>query len=879
MAMLEVDHLQKIYTTRFGASQVQALTDVTFSVEKGEYVAIMGESGSGKTTLLNILAALDKPTRGEVRLNGKLLSAISEKELSAFRRDNLGFVFQDFNLLDTFSIRDNIFLPLVLAGCPYREMENRLGPIAQKLGIGGILSKFPYEVSGGQKQRAAVARALITRPQLILADEPTGALDSRATDSLLRLFGEINEDGQTLLMVTHSVKAASHAARVMFIKDGEVFHQLYRGLDGAEGLYQKNRSIYYPYILTAVLTTAMMYIIGSLQNVTTDYSGTLAFSLQLGIVVTSIFSVIFLFYTNSFLMRRRKKEFGLYNILGMEKRHLARLLLWETALMLLISLVLGLAAGVLLDKLMHMLLTRLVGQSVSLTFALSPGSMRYTAALVSLTFVLIWVNSVRQVYFARPVELLRSAEVGEREPKARWLLSLLGLAALGAGYWLSATVKDAAVMILFFFIAVLLVIAGTYLLFTSGSVTLLKALRKNRRYYYKPDHFISVSCMIYRMKQNAVGLANVCVLSTMVLVMVFSTLSLWLGMEDTLNSRLRSDIDVRSASTDVSALEAAVDETLRQAGASREDTWTYRYLSFSALPSAEGFVSTVSFTESDALFGAPATFQVIPLDDYNRMLGRSETLLPGEVLLECTRGNYEGDTLRLLEETFSIKARISDGLGAGQALASIYDYYCLVVDSMDTLERLNRQQQSVYDSYASDIRTTMSFYLSPASPELSQAVAGLLRDGAQENGFISVAERRELRENLMTLYGGLLFVGLFLGLLFTMAMILIIYYKQITEGYEDRERYRIMRKVGLSRREIRRSISSQILIVFFLPLAAAGLHVTFAFPGIVTMFRALSMTNVTLIAGCALGSFAGFAVLYGAVYLLTARVYYRIVSE
>ena len=239
MAMLEVDHLQKIYTTRFGASQVQALTDVTFSVEKGEYVAIMGESGSGKTTLLNILAALDKPTRGEVRLNGKLLSSISEKALSAFRRDNLGFVFQDFNLLDTFSIRDNIFLPLVLAGCPYREMENRLGPIAQKLGIGGSLSKFPYEVSGGQKQRAAVARALITRPQLILADEPTGALDSRATDSLLRLFGEINEDGQTILMVTHSVKAASHAGRVMFIKDGEVFHQLYRGLDGAEGLYQR----------------------------------------------------------------------------------------------------------------------------------------------------------------------------------------------------------------------------------------------------------------------------------------------------------------------------------------------------------------------------------------------------------------------------------------------------------------------------------------------------------------------------------------------------------------------------------------------------------------------------------------------------------------
>lgn len=642
---------------------------------------------------------------------------------------------------------------------------------------------------------------------------------------------------------------------------------------------RKNRSIYYPYILTAVLTTAMMYIMGSLQQITADYSGTLAFSLQLGIVVTSVFSVIFLFYTNSFLMRRRKKEFGLYNILGMEKRHLARLLLWETALMLLLSLVLGLAVGVLLDKLMHLLLSHLVGQAVSLTFALSPGSMLYTAVLVSLTFVLIWVNSVRQVYFARPVELLRSAEVGEREPKARWFIALLGLIALGTGYWLSATVKDAGAMILFFFVAVLLVIAGTYLLFTAGSVTLLKALRKNRRYYYKPDHFISVSGMIYRMKQNAVGLANVCILCTMVLVMVFSTLSLWLGMEDTLNSRIRADIDVRSKTTDIAGLEAAVDEVLQQTDASRENTWTYRYLSFSALPAKDGFVSPASFTESDMLIASPATFQVLVLEDYNRMLGLSETLAPGEALLECSRGNFEGDTLRLLDETFTIKKRISDDLGAGQALASIYDYYCLVVDGMDTLSRLDRQQQALYGDLSSSVSTTMSFTLVPASEELSREVGTLLRGRAEADGFTSVAERSELHDNLLALYGGLLFVGLFLGLLFTMAMILIIYYKQITEGYEDRERYRIMRKVGLSRREIRRSISSQILIVFFLPLAAAGLHVTFAFPGIVTMFRALSMTNVTLIAGCALGSFAAFGMLYGAVYLLTARVYYRIVSQ
>lgn len=239
MAILEVNSLKKIYTTRFGGNQVQALTNVSFSVEEGEYVAIMGESGSGKTTLLNILAALDKPTSGEVILAGKRLTGIGEKEISAFRRDHLGFVFQDFNLLDTFSIQDNIMLPLVLAGKTYDEMSRRMHPIARKLGIQDLLKKYPYEVSGGQKQRAAVARALITHPQLVLADEPTGALDSRATDGLLRLFNEINGEGQTILMVTHSTKAASHAGRVLFIKDGQVFHQIYRGGSSNQEMYQK----------------------------------------------------------------------------------------------------------------------------------------------------------------------------------------------------------------------------------------------------------------------------------------------------------------------------------------------------------------------------------------------------------------------------------------------------------------------------------------------------------------------------------------------------------------------------------------------------------------------------------------------------------------
>ncbi len=238
MAILEVKNLKKIYTTRFGGNQVQALSDVCFSVEQGEYVAIMGESGSGKTTLLNILAALDRPTTGEVLLDGRSLNKVKEKQMSAFRRDNLGFVFQDFNLLDTFTLQDNIFLPLVLSGKRYDEMSGRLKPLAKRLGIEELLGKYPYEVSGGQKQRAAVARALITDPKLILADEPTGALDSRATDSLLRLFNEVNKEGQTILMVTHSTKAASHASRVLFIKDGTVFHQMYRGDNTTEEMYQ-----------------------------------------------------------------------------------------------------------------------------------------------------------------------------------------------------------------------------------------------------------------------------------------------------------------------------------------------------------------------------------------------------------------------------------------------------------------------------------------------------------------------------------------------------------------------------------------------------------------------------------------------------------------
>lgn len=638
---------------------------------------------------------------------------------------------------------------------------------------------------------------------------------------------------------------------------------------------RKNRKVYYPYMLTAALTTAMLYIMASLKSNPDMPFEMLSFSLALGMGVTTLFSVIFLFYTNSFLMKRRKKEFGLYNVLGMEKKHLCRVVFWETACMLAVTLALGLASGILLDKLMHMLLLRLIGRAATLRFYVSASAMGYAATVVSVAFAAIWLNSVRQIYRAKTVELLRSEQLGEREPKTKWIMTLLGLLMLGAGYWISLTVKDAAMMLLMFFVAVVLVIISTYLLFTAGSITLLKCLRKNKRYYYRPNHFINISGMLHRMKQNAVGLGNICILSTMVLVMAFSTVSLWLGMEDVLNQQCPQDITVDSRRLNLDALEAAVDAALTDAGLTRQNEHAYRYLYFATVQNGSTFwVGDEAEDAINKLESTPSTLYLIPLEDYNRAWGHTETLAPDEALLYSTRGGLESDSLSVLDQTFRIQKRVTDDLAYGVAIASIYPTHFLIVDSMETVLSLEQRQIEAYGKHASNIHNTSRFDIN-GSDEAKAAFAADLESRAD----VSVQCRPVVRSNLMELYGGLLFVGLFLSAMFIMAMILIMYYKQITEGYEDRERYRIMRKVGLSRQEIKRSISSQILTVFFLPLLAAGLHVAFAFPGLSTMFRGLSMTNASLMAACAAASFVVFALIYGVLYQLTAKVYYRIVSE
>ena len=643
---------------------------------------------------------------------------------------------------------------------------------------------------------------------------------------------------------------------------------------------RKNGKIYYPYMLTAVVTTAMLYIMASLKKNPELEGSTLGFSLSLGLFVTTVFAFIFLFYTNSFLMKRRKKEFGLYMVLGMERKHLARVIWWETAFLWLVSLGAGLGMGVLLDKLMHLALGKLLGKSVALGFYVSGEVLWLTAFLISLVFALTLLNAIRQVWRADPIELLHGGSVGEKEPRNKWVLTLLGVVCLGAGYWLSIMVKDSATMIFVFFFAVLLVIADTNLLFTSGSITVLKLLKRSRRYYYQPSHFISVSGMMYRMKQNAVGLANICILLTMVLVMVFSTTSLWWSMEDILNQQLRGDISIDTLENAPDDLLDVVDQELDRDGLKRGDTVAYRFLSFTAFQNGDAYAAEAVAGNDLMLVRTPAVLYLLPLEDYNRSFGQSETLEENQILLEDYRNSHPEDTLTLFDRTFTVKKRIADQLDTGSALVSMYNTCFLVVKDMDVVRWAFQRQQETYRENASSIRTTLWLSLPGATDRQIVDAADRLMKRLDENmGLRHIRSRPALWNDELELYGGLLFVGLFLSVLFLMAMVLIMYYKQITEGYEDRERYRIMRKVGLSQAEIRRSVSSQIVWVFFLPLAAAALHIAAAFPGIVTMMRALAMTNVKLMALCALGSVTLFALLYGGVYLFTSRVYEKIVSE
>ncbi len=652
----------------------------------------------------------------------------------------------------------------------------------------------------------------------------------------------------------------------------------------AAGNMKKNARTYVPYMLTCIITVAMYYIVKSLsQNPGVKEmigGGYLSELMFIGSHVVALFAVIFLFYTNSFLVKRRKKEFGVFNILGMEKRHLAWVLGWETAYLALGSLVLGLLLGIIMDKAMYLHVGKIIGGGVPLGFFVSARVIGQTVQIFAVIFLLICINAIRQVHVADPIALLQAGNAGEKEPSTRWLLALAGLVSVGGGYYIAVTVSDPVASLLLFFVAVVLVIIGTYLLFTAGSIALLKILRKNRKYYYRTRHFVSVSGMIYRMKQNAVGLANICVLSTMVLVMVSTTTSLMIGMEDVVRERYPADIMVYfkgDAPQGNQAYIEAIRALQRERGLAVKNEMAYLYLGLSASHEYKyeesheiGVTSALDYM--DELF-------LITLDDYNAVMKERKTLEEGEVMVYSNRTSYDLPVFKLLGREYRVAEKLDSFVGNGQYSANMSNTIYIVVPDREALLEIYDAQRELLGENARGIRQVYGFDMD-ADEEEQNAFYNDLLDCMAQNGISAVTEARaEAKSSFISLYGGLFFIGVFLGVLFVMATVLIIYYKQISEGYDDRERFSIMQKVGMSRDEVKSAIHSQVVTVFFLPLIVAGIHVTAAFPLISKLLVLMQLTNTKLFIACTGACFLVFAVMYVFVYNLTARTYYRIVSR
>ena len=646
---------------------------------------------------------------------------------------------------------------------------------------------------------------------------------------------------------------------------------------------RKNARTYIPYILSCVFTVAMTYILYMLPEdpglTGTRGEITIRSTLVLGSFVVTIFAVIFLFYTSSFLTKRRRKEFGLLNVLGMEKKHLAKMMFFETLFVGLFSAVVGLLLGVALSKLVLLFLLKLLDFDVAFGLTFSLKAALITLFIFAAIFLLILLNNIRLVHFASPVELLRGDKVGEREPKAKWLLVLIGVLTLGTGYWMAVTIQNPLEALMFFFVAVVLVIIGTYCLFTAGSIAVLKLLKRNRHYYYQPEHFISVSGMMYRMKQNAVGLGNICILSTMVLVMLSATSTMFIGTESSLMGRYPREIAVQDWDLERrDDVNAVIDDWLADNGWTAENRIDYVKEEFSGLLRDGGMI--FDYTE-DFDSGELVTLSCVSLEDFNRLTGRNDVLEPGQIYLFP----YDGDSIELLGLEFETLDPGDVDLMAtftGSYYGLYGDILTLVTPDMATLEELDRRQQEVYGGAASQIIHQAAFDIAePVDFETIFYQDDLMSRLSEDAGVkgVRIYVREQERDYIYSMNGGLFFLGVFLGLLFIMATVLIMYYKQLSEGYDDKRNFSIMRKVGLEKAEIRRSVRSQVLIMFYLPLVTACVHIAFAFPFIMRLLPLVGINDVGLFALCTLVSVVAFALIYAACYGLTARTYYRIVGS
>lgn len=641
---------------------------------------------------------------------------------------------------------------------------------------------------------------------------------------------------------------------------------------------KKNYQTYVPYILTSIGTVMMYYILKtiSLDKGLDNMSGgdSLKSILAMGSFVIGMFSFIFLFYTNSFLIKRRKKEFGLFNILGMEKKHISRIMFFETIYVFFISIIIGLLGGIVLSKLMYMLLLKLLKFEVPMGYAISFKAVYNTLILFGSIFVLTFINNLREIHLTKPIELLKGGQVGEKEPKTKWLLTLIGLAALSGGYIIAVTTESPIAALYMFLIAVILVIIGTYCLFTAGSIALLKLLKKNKKYYYKTKHFITVSGMMYRMKQNAVGLANICILSTAVLVMLSTTVSLYIGMEDVLRNRYTRNLLITS--TDITeeyrkGVKDTASNILEQHGAEAENIMEYRYLGFGAMRKGDSFVTGDDLRSS--VSSDIKMLYFIPLEDYNAMNNTSYTLDNNEIFLIVNGETYTHETFTIFDTPLHIKEHHNSLVEGLSDMGDVVNSFYVITKDLGQIEKMYRQQLGTSDESVSYYRYIYGFDIKTEDKETIQISQDI--SSALENSYVESAAGS--KEEFFSLYGGLFFLGIFLGGLFIMATVLIIYYKQISEGYDDKSRFEIMQKVGMSRAEIKKSIGSQVLTVFFLPIVTAAIHIAFAFKVITKLLALLGLTNVVLFAWCTLGTLLVFAVFYAIIYVMTAKVYYKIV--
>ncbi len=647
---------------------------------------------------------------------------------------------------------------------------------------------------------------------------------------------------------------------------------------------KKNGKAYIPYILSCVMTVALFYIVKSLsynpglKNMVG--SSTMMTMMSMCSVIIALFAIVFLFYTNSFLMKRRKKEFGIFNILGMEKSHIAKTMAWENFYVTLISIVGGLVIGIALDKAMFLLIMQVMNEDVSLGFFISDKAIISTVVMFCVIFLLILLNSIRQIHTANPIELITAGNAGEREPKTKWIFAILGLLSLGAGYYIALTIENPLTALVYFFFAVILVIIGTYMLFTAGSITLLKILRKNKKFYYKIKHFTSISGMIYRMKQNAVGLANICILSTAVLVMVSSTSSLMLGMQDVIATRYPDDFIVYSNEASEERAYESFD-TIRELQEEQNLNVTsereYRYLVFPAFINGDTFEVTRDANFSS--WGNLNNLIFVSLSDYNRVMGTDKALAENEVLIYSDRLQFDSPTLKIFDREYSVKEKIDEFIGNGLIVAIAANTQFIVLPDGTDIDELYALQKEALSEGASEIQYYYGFN-SDADEEIQRVFYRTLLEDYVDHGYEGTIESKaDSRSEFVGLYGGFFFIGIFLGVLFIMATVLIIYYKQISEGYDDKQRYEIMQKVGMTHQKIKSSIHSQVLTVFFLPLIVAGLHIAVAFPIINKLLALLNLLNVQLFLTCTVVCYVVFAVMYLLIYLLTARIYYKIVSK